>query len=128
MQPKALLIEDCNADTVFIKYILEDYYPFTLIDNVTTKFCALQKLGANAYDMVLLDLNLPDTVGLPDIAEIRLKCPQTPLIIITGSCSKETINAACKYRADGIIDKSNLVGNPFQDSLEEALQNVTQIS
>jgi len=126
-QPKILLIEDCKCDTVLIKHILSQYYPYTLIDSATTKAEALNYLDSNKYDLVLLDLNLPDTIDLTDIGEIRGKCSSTPLIIITGTCNETTKEAAIKFGANGIIAKSEIIGVSFHSTIEQAVDNVVQI-
>jgi len=126
-QPKVLLIEDCKCDTVLIKHILNEYYPFTLVDSVETKSEANKRLSNNTYDLVLLDLNLPDTSGLGDIGDIRLKCPKTPLIIVTGTCNTTTAQAARKYKADGIIAKSDIVNNPFSETIGGAAKNIINL-
>ncbi|NCT40398.1 MAG: response regulator [Alphaproteobacteria bacterium] len=123
-QPKILLIEDCKCDTVLIKHILSEYYPFTLVDSAETKNSALQYLEKNEYDLILLDLNLPDTTGLSDIQDIRNNAKAIPLIIITGSCNETTKEAATKYGANGIIGKAELIGISFFTAMEQAVNNV----
>jgi len=123
-QPKVLIVEDCKCDSVLIKHIIDDYFPLTLIDQVETKGEALKRLQSNTYDIVLLDLNLPDTIGLMDIGEIRGQCPNTPLIIITGGCNDSAKQAAKKYNATGIFDKKELIAKAFPQIMEEAVDNV----
>jgi len=112
------------ADTALIKHALNDYYPFTLIDHVETRKEACEHLKQCKYDIVLLDLNLPDTKDLSDIGEIKILSANTPLIIVTGTCNPTTINAARQYKANGIIGKSEILESPFHAVMRDAVNNV----
>src|SRR5216683_4177063 len=46
---------------------------------------AEQHASEQAYDLVILDLNLPGTGGLDVLREIRSKKPDLPVVIVTGS-------------------------------------------
>lgn len=127
-KPKILLIEDCKCDTVLIKHIMSEYYPFTDVDNATTKSEAFENLDKNEYDLVLLDLNLPDTEGLGDIGEIRMKCASTPLIIITGAYNEHSISAAVQFGANGIIGKGQLIGISFYSAMQQAIDNIDKVA
>ena len=126
-QPKVLIIEDCELDATIIKNVIEDYYPMTLIDYTQTRAEGLQALRTNQYDIVILDLNLPDTVNFNDILEFRLLCPGTPLIIATGLCNQTAIKAAQKHNADGIISKNDLTQNGFKGMIEDAVDNIIKL-
>ncbi len=123
-QPKVLLVEDNEIDAILIRNILETYYPMTLIDQATTKAQALQFLKCNHYDVILLDLNLPDAIGAKDIQQYQTHSNNAPLIVITDSSDMEVIKAARKYGADGIISKNHLSHIKFDDAIEEAVNNI----
>lgn len=128
VQPKVLLIEDCQFDTVFLKRTLEQYYPLSLIDYANTKFTALQKLKKNMYDIVLLDLHLPDSVGSCDIKDFKHLCPNTPLIVVTGFFNNDKLIKARQYGADGMISKSDLMNDSFEHAVSEAIDNIEAIA
>ena len=123
-QPKVLIIEDCTSDTVLIKATINSFYSYALVDHTTTKEEAISKLSANNYDLIFLDLKLPDTQGLYDIAEIREQCEETPLIIVTGFLDKEIKDSAKKFRVNGIISKAELANTEFKKLLEDAVDNI----
>lgn len=53
------------------------------VDWVTRLDAAAEYLASAAYDLVLLDLMLPDGLGLPFLREIRRRGDVTPVIILT---------------------------------------------
>ena len=124
LQPKVLLIEDCQFDTALTKKYLHDYYPMTLIDHAETRVQALEFLENNIYDVVLLDLNLPDSTGLDDIAEFRTRLKQALLIIITGQFDEEARAKAKEHGADGIVSKEDLVKSGYAKALGTAVENI----
>ena len=123
-QPKVLIIEDCTSDTVLIKATINSFYSYALIDDATTKEEAISKLSAHNYDLIFLDLKLPDTQGLSDIGEIRERCKETPLIIVTGFLDKETKDTAKKFKVNGIISKAELANTELKKLLEDAVDNI----
>jgi PAS domain S-box-containing protein len=44
---------------------------------------ALQILSARPVDLVLLDLNLPDSRGMDTVARVRAEAPETPVVVAT---------------------------------------------
>jgi DNA-binding NarL/FixJ family response regulator len=126
-QPKVLLIEDCEFDAVFMKRTLNQYYPMTLIDHAETQSEALVFLGINTYDIILLDLGLPDTVGIEDVEIVKKLSNGAPVIVVSGLVNQERLLDAQKYGADGMICKADLVYNNFQSAMEEAIDNIIQL-
>src|SRR5918993_2153162 len=56
----------------------------------------LRKLSKARYDMVLLDLMMPDRSGMDVLAEIRAKDHETPIIMLTAYGSLEVAVKAIK--------------------------------
>lgn len=56
-------------------------------------------------DLIIVDLNLPDTNGLELIKRIREISPQLPCIIITGHSTKERAESACNISISGYFTK-----------------------
>ena len=117
IQPRLLLVEDCKFDTVLIKKAIEDFSPFTLIDTAQTRHEAHKMLKANSYDIMLLDLHLPDSNGIHDIHEYKLISKETNLIVITGNATQEVASKSKLNGADGIIGKETLIQNNIDDAV-----------
>jgi two-component system response regulator HydG len=60
---------------------------------------ALRAMEEKGFDVVLLDLRMPDKSGLDVLREIKDKWPQTEVVIITGYPSIETVKEALRLGA-----------------------------
>ncbi len=78
------------------------------------------------YDLVLLDLTLPDMDGLHVLHKIRASNDQCAAVMITGTGGVKTATLAVTEGADGYISKQDLSlsSNPadFYFALEQALE------
>lgn len=67
-----------------------------------------EKASINEYDVILLDLNLPDTDGIKVLKYLRKKSIETPIIIITARDNVSDLAIGLDNGADDYITK------PFQ--------------
>lgn len=104
---KILLIDDHPLFVDGLKHILSG-----LRDNVDITvafdFTSAAKIltSNNDYDLCLLDMGLPDTLGEEAIKTIRLNYPLLPLVILSGNEDKDLINLALAHGVQGYIPKS----------------------
>ena len=82
--------------------LTSENFQVTLAD---TGAAGLQKLEDNPYDLMLLDVSLPDRNGLELLREIRLRDPQLSIILITAYGSIDMARAAFKGGAQDFITK-----------------------
>jgi signal transduction histidine kinase len=83
---RILVVEDNPGDFLLISDCLREQMMGVDIAEAAS-FRELRELISNnesAYDVVLLDITLPDQVGEPLIRETLQLCPYTPVIILTG--------------------------------------------
>ncbi|MBL4803943.1 MAG: response regulator transcription factor [Alphaproteobacteria bacterium] len=123
-QPKVLLVEDSQFDMTLIKTLLEEYFPLTLIDHAPTRIDGLRLLKCEQYDVILLDLYLPDSISLKDIQDFRDLAADTPIFIFTSLFNQKTQKAAKEYGANGIISKDEINKNTFDAIVKNAVDNV----
>jgi PAS domain S-box-containing protein len=120
---KILLIEDNLGDTYLIKEQLEEFANFLYeFKSVETLNDALNILTEQIFDVILLDLGLPDSEGIHTFLKIYNKNPLIPIVIFTGR-SDETVwsyavkNGAQDFLIKGQTDGRLLVGT-IQCSIE----------
>jgi DNA-binding NtrC family response regulator len=65
----------------------------------------LQKMAARAYDLVLLDLMMPDRSGMEVLQEVRQRDRETPIFLITAYGSVEAAVNALKLGANDYFSK-----------------------
>jgi two-component system chemotaxis response regulator CheY len=58
-----LIVDDSSAVRAFVRASLEDS-GFATVEEAETGFEALQLLASNAFDVVIVDVNMPDINGL----------------------------------------------------------------
>src|SRR5262252_7663904 len=65
----------------------------------------LQKLANNSYDLVLLDLMMPDISGMEVLQEVRQRDKETPIFMLTAYGSVEAAVNALKLGANDYFSK-----------------------
>lgn len=58
-----------------------------------------------AYDLILLDLGLPDNDGLDGLTRLKAISPETPIAIVSANTEAAVIKGALNNGADGFIPK-----------------------
>ena len=68
---------------------------------------ALAALAADGpVDLVLLDLNIPGEDAATNLAAMRAACPETPLVVFSGSDDPEQLRLALAMDVHGFLPKS----------------------
>jgi DNA-binding NarL/FixJ family response regulator len=62
--------------------------------------------SAQTFDLVLLDLRLPDTHGLAGLIELRDRFPKLPIVIVSEFADERVVHNAMVCGAAGFIPKS----------------------
>ncbi len=79
-----LLVEDSE---VFARVLTEALTETELADldltHAATLAAAIERLAAGHYDVILLDLSLPDSRGMETLAAVRAASPATPIVVLT---------------------------------------------
>jgi len=83
---EVLLVEDdADAARLVRRALPELGAPGFVVKRVTKLASALSWLRRKQYDVILLDLDLPDSAACETLAPVRAVAPQTPIIVLTGS-------------------------------------------
>lgn len=82
---KVLLVEDNPGDARLIREFLFEANRASFEIKVAQKLSdGLEALSASTFDVVLLDLSLPDSTGLETLIMTHANAPQVPIIVLTG--------------------------------------------
>jgi len=115
---KILIIDDerdlCMILSEFLK--IKGYN----VSSVNTRRKALNLLGKEVPDMIILDLQLPDGDGMSIIPEIKKICSQTIICVASAYGSKKKKSKALQMGAFSFIDK------PF--TTKEILSNINLVN
>jgi DNA-binding NarL/FixJ family response regulator len=104
--PAFLIVDDHPLFLEALQTALYASYPGAAVEVAGTINGAKDKLAAQTFDLVLLDLKMPDSGGLEGLKTIRSKCPKTPLAVISAMGGYEVVQQTRSCGADGFIFKS----------------------
>jgi DNA-binding response OmpR family regulator len=100
---RVLVIEDEAKVASFIsKGLEEEAYEVEVVYNGRD---GLDRLTADRYDIVLLDLMIPEISGLEVLKTIRERGVNTPVLIITAKSSKEDVVRGLDTGSDDYLTK-----------------------
>lgn len=102
----ALIVDDSSAVRAFVRASLEDH-GFARVEEAETGFEALRVLASNAFDIVIVDVNMPDINGLELLAFMK-KSPRQQAarrILISTDVSKPDTQRGLELGADAFLRK-----------------------
>jgi two-component system chemotaxis response regulator CheY len=102
----ALIVDDSSAVRAFVRASLEDA-GFAQVQEAETGFEALRLLAANAFDVVIVDVNMPDINGLELLAFMR-KSPRQQAarkILISTQVDGPDAKRGIELGADAFLQK-----------------------
>ena len=123
---KVLLVEDSRTIVFLVQALLDDVSSMTL-DVAGTLSNGLERLASEEYDAVLLDLGLPDSVGLDTLKRLRSEVSTVPIIVMTGLEDEAAGSQAIRMGAQDFLCKSQLNRNVIIRSLTFAIERENQI-
>jgi two-component system, cell cycle sensor histidine kinase and response regulator CckA len=83
---------------------------------------ALKLLMAKHYDVILLDLGLPDSQGLDTLRTLRSKNPQVVVVVLTGKDDEELALQALKEGAQDYLVKGDLQAGSLRRAIRYAVE------
>ena len=120
---KTLLIEDNPGDVRLIRaYLSETDNPAVDITDVPTLDAGLSLLDENIYDVILLDLSLPDCLGFNTFAKVQNKNHSTPIVIISGLDDEKLAIEAVRRGAQDYLIKGEVSNELLIRALRYAIE------
>lgn len=111
---RILMVDDSRAVRIFLEDVLSRHG--ARVEEAAAGAEALARLeGEERFDLVLLDLVLPDMDGMEVLRRIRERDEDVPVVMITGSGGIQSATAAVRRGADGYIEKQHLSGGGEED-------------
>ncbi|TCK05168.1 sigma-54-dependent transcriptional regulator [Phorcysia thermohydrogeniphila] len=116
---RTLILEDEKNIREILSIVVEEF-DFE-IDEAETLLEALEKLKENSYELLLVDLRLPDGSGMEVVRQVKRERPETEVVIITAFASTETVKEAFELGVYDYIEK------PFKiEDLRLILRNLKE--
>jgi PAS domain S-box-containing protein len=120
---RVLVVEDNPGDYRLVAELLKDCgTPRFTMAQTGAVGQALKMLQSEKFDVVLLDLNLPDSSGLAGLEKITALAPDVPVIVLTGIADENTGMEALQKRASDYLVKGQIDANLLCRSIRYAME------
>ena len=125
--PKApieiLLVEDNDGDARLIEELLGEVPRFDAhVERATRVKGAIEQLRERAFDVVLLDLTLPDGSGIESVAKLQAVSSSVPIVVLTGVDDETLALDAMGVGAEDYLVKGQASGAMIARAVRYAIQ------
>jgi signal transduction histidine kinase len=105
---RILLLEDSATDAELVRHALRQGGLSFFLEHVETKVAFTHRLQKWKPDLILSDFSLPSLDGYTALALARSKCPDVPVIFVTGTLGEEVAIETLKKGATDYVLKHRL--------------------
>ena len=120
---RLVLVEDNLADARLVEEMLlggsGDEFELTRLSRLSE---ARSHLSSDGAACVLLDLTLPDAVGLEGVEALRAEFAEIPIVIITGLDDEDTALKALHAGAQDYLIKGQIRGDAVRRAVRYAVE------
>jgi len=122
MLPKnrILLVEDDPDDAEMVVSLLTELDCAADLVHVRLLTLGLRYLASEQFDLVLLDLSLPDSWGMETVRRLRNSLPDLRVVVMTGATMPEIEQEAQREGATDCIRKQDLDANRLAHVISNA--------
>ena len=118
-----LVVEDNRGDFILLQEQLDQVYTHTWhLHQARTLAQALTMCNEREFDLVLLDLGLPDSRGLETFQDMNGQDPSRPIVILSGQDDDELALKALQCGAQDYIQKGQFDGNLLYRAIRYAIE------
>ena len=116
-----LLVEDSPTDVLLTEEALSEASRFRLQSSERLAE-ALRLLSEAHFDVVLLDLGLPDSQGIDTLRRLRARNPQVAVVVLTGKDDEELALQALQEGAEDYLVKGQADAGQLRRSIRYAVE------
>jgi diguanylate cyclase (GGDEF)-like protein/PAS domain S-box-containing protein len=121
-----LLVEDDPGDARLLREMFNEQGLHNIdLTHVECMGEAEEHLGRGAFDIILLDLGLPDVQGLGAVRRAHVAAPRVPLVVLTGSDDESMASQALQEGAQDYLIKGQIDGRGLLRALRYAVERKT---
>ena len=119
-----LLVEDSVADAelIFAHLDMHDARRDVDLKHVKRLSEAVEVISSSQFDVVFLDLGLPDSSGLQGLEKIREIAPSLPIVVMTGLADESVSLKALKTGAQDYVVKGRFDGKSLVRAARHAIE------
>ncbi len=101
---KVLLVEDVEMNALLMEAMLDKLFNVH-IDVARDGLEAVEKVAGNSYDIIFMDIQMPNMDGITATQKIREKGAKIPIVALTADAFSDSIELAMKAGMDDYITK-----------------------
>lgn len=102
---RVLLVDDHAIVRGGVRGVLSDVFPGAEFGEASTVQEAIDAVRATVWDVVILDISMPERSGLDALVEIRAIAPTVPVLMMTMYAEEQYAFRAFRNGASGYITK-----------------------
>ena len=118
---RVLIADDHPLFRQGIRRAIEENFEVEVIDEAGTSQEVLEKMQQHLYDLLLLDIGMPNRSGLEILKQLTQDYPNTPILILSIHSEKQYIVRALKAGVSGYLTKSS-AGRELVEAIRIVLQ------
>jgi two-component system cell cycle sensor histidine kinase/response regulator CckA len=108
---RVLLVEDNPGDADLIRELLPRSGPLSFeVEHATRLSLATELVQTGPFDVILLDLGLPDSFGLDTVRTMLRLAPSVAIVVLTGNSDEALALSAIQEGAQDYVVKGPLTG------------------
>ncbi|BBD61005.1 two-component hybrid sensor and regulator [Nostoc sp. HK-01] len=120
---KVLLVEDNPGDVFLLQELLKEINTVKVeLYPVEQLSAALKLLAQDNFDLMLLDLSLPDSQGIDTFVKATSQAKATPIIVLTGLDDETLALRAMQEGAQDYLVKGKVTGDLLVRSMRYAIE------
>jgi DNA-binding response OmpR family regulator len=122
---RVLLIEDDLEDAELIQRsflrVSEEMFD---VHHVGRFRDAIQIIKTNSFNVVILDLGLPDSIGLNGVERLMSLIPQVPVIVLTGLDDEDEATRGIELGAQEFLQKGDIGSKQLVTKIRHAIKRM----
>lgn len=103
-----LLVDDSRFFRTCLRVMLDDEPGMYVGGEATTGGEAFAMVARRRFDLVLLDVSLPDVTGFQVLKRLKQNHPALPILMVSGHCEPQFSATALNLGAAGYIAKAEV--------------------
>ena len=120
---RILLVEDSSTDARLVQYLLMGSSFHSCELKIANRVAQAREIvETESFDAALLDLTLPDSMGLASFTAIHSAARQMPIIVLTGLDDRRLALEALKSGAQDYLVKGNVSSEMLDRSIHYAIE------
>jgi len=118
--PKIILIENEMLTAATMRAALEQHENYTVPSIYTEGLTFLEVASTLSFDLVLMDIGMPEIDGIALLMQLKEQCPTAKVIMLSSHRDTDNVYLAFQQGASGFISKTSDLSEVFQ-GVEEVL-------